>query len=640
MPSTAWRTETSTKPRGGGSSGHPSWLGEALQNLRPPERMTVTQWADRHRVLDERTSAQPGPWRTSLTPYLQGIMDAFTDPDVEELWLCKPTQVGGTEAILNMLAYAIAQDPAPTLIVYPTLELARWTSVNRIQPMIDLCPELKARYQLRASTDLELQFTGMYLCLAGANSPASLATRPIRYLFLDEVDKYPAGAGSEADPIALAQERTKTFVYNRKIVGTSTPTFKSGHIWRHYESAGEIRQFFVPCPHCGHYQPLTFRPGLRWPEGAGPEDAGDLAWYECEACKGRIADQHKPVMLRTGQWRSTGGRGAGGRIVACHLNTLASPWVRFGEVASKFLRVKEDPEELRNFVNSWLGEPWETASAKMDGDLVLERQTEVPEGVVPEEAVLLTGGVDVQEDRLYWTVRGWGPRLTSWGIAHGEALGWADIEQVMNRQWEREGGGPPAIVNLVGVDSGDQTDDVYAFCALNSDWAKPVKGASQPLLSRYRITRVDRPTSSAHGMQLVLVDGDQYKSMIAGRMNRPNGRGSWMVHAGCDREYAEQVTAEHCVEEVRGGQVRRVWRRKSTSAANHYLDAEVYAAVAADLLQVRYLDDDATATSPAPRGPAPPGPQRGPGLRREEQDDLGRGRSGGWLRGKRAGGWI
>jgi phage terminase large subunit GpA-like protein len=578
--------------------------------MRPPERMTTAQWADRHRILDERTSAQPGPWRTNVTPYLRGVMDAFTDPDVEELWLCKPTQVGGTEAILNMIAYAIAQDPAPTLVVYPTLELARWTSVNRLQPMIAACPELRSRYLLRDSTDLELQFVGMYLTLAGANSPASLATRPIRYLFLDEVDKYPAGAGHEADPIALAQERTKTFVYNRKIVGTSTPTYRSGHIWRRVESAGELRRYFVPCPHCGHYQFLRFsRETLRWPEGCTAEDAIDLAWYECEGCKGRIGDQHKGMMLRTGEWRCVTRRGAGARIVACHLNTLASPWVRFGEMAAKFLRTKDDPDELKNFVNSWLGEPWETATAKVDADVVLERQTETPTGVVPEGAVLLTGGVDVQEDRFYWTVRAWGTRLTSWNVAHGEALDWGQIEQIMNRPWPREQGAD-AQVNLVAVDSGDQTDDVYAFCARNLEWARPVKGSSQSLLSRYRITRVDRPTSAAHGMQLVLVDTDQYKTLIASRQNRTNGPGSWMVHADCDRDYAEQVTAEHCVEETRGGQVKRVWRRKHGSAANHYLDAEVYAAVAADLLQVRYLDDGATPGDSARNTPAaPPSPQ-------------------------------
>ncbi len=581
----------------------PDWLLAALSVLRPPENLTVSEWADRYRVLDEKTSAQPGPWKTSTTPYLQGVMDAFNDPDIEEIIFCKPTQVGGTETLNNMIGYVIAQDPAPALVVYPTLELAEFASKNRVQPMIDLAPVLKQRYHFRESKDLELQFDSMYIVLAGANSPASLASRPIRYLFLDEVDKYPPRSGKESDPISLARERTKTFAYNKKIFMTSTPTVKTGNIWTAKENADELRCYYIPCPHCGQYQKLSFKQ-IKWPKGVKePADAQDLAWYECQYCKEKITDAHKPAMLRNGRWEAEKKKGQYSRKVAFYINTLYSPWVRFGDVAYEFLKSKDFPDLLQNFVNSWLAEPWEDTQVKINKQLVLERQSGYEEGVVPDEAVLLTGGVDVQRGMLYWTIRAWGPLLTSWNIAHGIAMSFEDIEVIMNTTFSKRDG-TQYQVNLCAIDSGDQTEDVYDFCAMNQDWAIPVKGSSNPMLSRYRISTIDKINSKAYGMRLVLVDTSQYKSMIAARLNRPNGKGSWMVYQGCDEEYAEQVTSEHKVLVKKGDKQIEVWQPKTPTAANHYLDCEVYAAAAADLLHVRYLQEETPAEEPS-RKPEP-----------------------------------
>ncbi|HYF75074.1 MAG TPA: phage terminase large subunit family protein, partial [Candidatus Nitrosocosmicus sp.] len=237
----------------------PDWISKALEILKPPELLTVTQWADKYRVLDSKTSAEPGQWKTNRTPYLQGIMDAFNDPDIEEIIFCKPTQVGGTECLNNIVAYIISQDPSSTLVVYPTLELAESVSKNRLQPMIELCEMTKERYTPDESKMLELQFDGMYLVLAGANSAASLASRPIRYLLMDEIDKFPTFAGKEAAPRSLARERTKTFAHNKKIFQTSTPTRKIGPIWQEWINADDQREYYVPCPYCGHKQTFRFK---------------------------------------------------------------------------------------------------------------------------------------------------------------------------------------------------------------------------------------------------------------------------------------------------------------------------------------------------------------------------------------------
>lgn len=573
---------------------------EAVRAFRPPERLTVSEWADRYRVLDV-TSAQPGKWKTSLTPYLRGVMDAFTDPEIEEMWFCKPTQVGGSEAQLNMLAFIIMQDTGPTMVVCPTKDFARYYSKNRLQPMINLCPELRERYLAMESEDFELHFVDMQLYITWADSPSALAGRPIRYLFFEEVNKFPRLSGKEASPIGLAYERTGTFPHNRKIVGSSTPTVRSGNVSQVKERANEVRRYFCPCPHCGHYEDLKFRANLKWPKGCSSDDALDLAWYECPKCKGRIGDGHKTIMVRNGEWRVTDKRGNGRRCVWFHLNTISSPWKRLGEIAQKFLASEPYPEELQNFVNSWLAEDWEVTRNRMDSDRVLERQTELEEGVIPEWAQLLIGSVDKQTDRFYWGIRAWGPMLTSQNIAHGCVSEWADIEGLMNRPWHKANG-EEMIVNLCAIDSGNDTDEVYDFCYMNSDWAVPVKGASRPMLARYSISQIDKVTSKAHGMRLVIVDTAQYKSMIAGRVNRPNGRGSWMVYKDCDRDYAEQVTSEHCVPVMKGSQMIEVWEPKKTSAANHFLDVEVYNCAAADLMQVRYLAEEGPAESKESEG--------------------------------------
>ena len=588
----------------------PEWFLESLAAYRPPDSLTVSECAARHEFVDLGR-----PYNAELTRYLDGIMDAFTDPEVEEIWIAKPTQVGGTRVILNMLAYIIAHDPADTLIVYPTLPVATYTSKNRIEPMLMASPVLREQYLPQESTDLELHFkSGMVLILAGANSAASLATRPVRYLFFDEIDKYPARTGKESDPIHLGMERVKTFPHNRKVVGTSTPTVTTGNIWRQLESADQVREFFVSCPHCAQAQAFRFRDGrgqrryLRWNENSTPSQAEDSAWYECQHCHGRILDAHKPQLNRTGEWRTVTQRQPGKRKIGFRFNTLVSPWVRFGAMAREYLASKDDPESLQNFVNSWLGEPWANSITPVNVHLLSERQTPYAEGVLPAEAMLLTGAIDVQRNAelFYWVLRAWGVGVTSWGIAHGMALSWADLEALMNRPW-RTTDGRDMLVSLCCVDSGDGNtqDEVYDFCTVNADWAVPVKGASRPMQARFRATMIDKPSSKAHGTRLYIVDTGQYKNMIAARMDRPNGPGSWMLHADCDMEYMEQITSEQKV--LDRGTER--WEPKVVGGANHYLDCEVYAACAADLMQVRFLMDPAEAEQRAPEQPSQPSAQ-------------------------------
>lgn len=560
---------------------------DALQLMNPPEQITVSEWAEKYRMLDSKTSAIPGPWSNDITPYLVGVMDEFNNYETQKIIFVKPTQVGGTEALQNMIGYIVMQDPAATMIVYPTEALAKSVSENRLQPMLKITPELAKRFDENSQL-LELQFDGMYLTLAGSNSPSGLSSKPIRFVLMDEVDKYPGSSGKEADPIKLAIERTKTF-HDKKIYITSTPTLKTGHIWKEKESADIEKHYFVPCPHCGEYIELKFS-NIRFPdeEDMSYIDRAEFATYVCQECGCIITDADKNNMIRHGEWRIVRHNTKYVRSVVFWINTLYSPFVRWADIVKEFLTTKDDPETFQNFINSWLAEPWEDTKLKTSAELVLERQTELQEYIVPSWAKLLTAGVDVQESSLYWSIRAWGDYLTSQNVAHGQALSFDDIDNVMNAQYMNENG-EPMIVNLCLVDSGDQTDMVYDFCATHSDYALPVKGSSHAQLSNYKLSKVNRPDSKAMGITLVLVDGDAYKDMIAGRMQRPNGRGSWMVYNGCDMEYATQVTAEHKVSVKRGNTTKQVWQTKTNHADNHYLDTEVYNAAAADILGVRQL---------------------------------------------------
>lgn len=561
------------------------WLEEAIQTFRPPENITVSEFADRYRILDSKTSAEPGPWKTIRTPYLRGIMDAFNDPAIEEIIFCKPTQVGGTECLNNIIAFIIAQDPSPTMIVYPTDKLAEFTSQNRLQPMINLSPSLRERYWQNASKLLELQFDGMYIALTGANSESSLASKPCRFLLMDEVDKYPKNAGKEADPRSLARERTKTFPYNKKIFQTSTPTYKYAPIWNEWENADQQLKYFVSCPHCGTKQILEFNQ-IIFDKNGTPEQAQLEARYECIECKKIITDAHKVEMVRNGDWQPIKKNGT--RKTAFHLNAIYSPWIRFGDVAYEYMRSKDDPDLFMNFINSWLAQPWEQTEVKMNEDIVLQRQSEFEENVIPSEAVLLTGGIDVQKDSFYWTIRAWGKNMTSWNISHGVAESYQEVEDIMNQTFF-DNLGNEFIVNLAAMDSGYNTDEVYGFCVQNRDWLVPAKGSSSPLVKRYNESAVDKKDSEANGMKLYICDGSQYKDMIFRRLTKPNGPGSWMVHKNCDRYYAEQISSEEKVKVKKAGRTIEEWRVKEKTE-NHWLDAEVYAAMAADILKVRYLD--------------------------------------------------
>ncbi|MDO8607870.1 MAG: phage terminase large subunit family protein [Phaeospirillum sp.] len=289
--------------------------------MRPDPRLTVSQWADQHRMLSSRASAEPGRYRTARTPYMRDIMDALspTSP-VQRVVFMKAAQVGATEAGCCFIGFVIHHAPGPMLCVQPTVEMAKRASRQRIDPLIEESPAIRERVKPARSRDagntmLSKDFPGGTLVLTGANSAVGLRSMPARYLFLDEVDAYPASADDEGDPVGLAEARSLTFAHRRKVFLASTPTIRGmSRIEREYE-ASDQRRFFVPCPHCGTMQWLKFE-RLRWDKGR-PETVR----YHCEACEQEIAEHHKGAMLAAGVWRATA-TGTDPGTIGFHISAL------------------------------------------------------------------------------------------------------------------------------------------------------------------------------------------------------------------------------------------------------------------------------------------------------------------------------
>lgn len=518
-------------------------------------------------------------------------MDRFTDPLIEKIVLCFGAQIGKTEAELNMIGYALDQTASPVMMVYPTDTIAKFASDKRVHPMIKSVKSINDKFDENSKL-LELDFNnGNYMVLVGANSPSSLSSRSIKYLFFDEIDKYPAFAGKEADPIKLATERTKTFV-DKKIVMVSTPTVESGNIWQAFMSANERRQYYVPCPHCGVSQVLKFKQ-IKWPEehNDNVDMIRDTAYYECEHCGEHIYDRHKMEMLRSGEWRAVNESQSKVRSVSYHLSSIYSPWVTFGDVAYEFKNSKGTPATLMNFINSWLAEPWKSSKTKSTQNLEFT-QSSYPCGVVPDKAVLLIASVDVQLDHFWWEVRAYAPGVKSYLIDYGQASTWEDLEEIIiNREYPSEYGEPRQVMKA-GIDSGFRTDEVYQFCSRFPEVCIPIKGSSNhsTMAAPYTMTSIEKGVVG--GLKLYVLNTDYWKDFIFARMIRPADEDSTIhLYKNCPQEYSDHLRSEEKQEirNVKTGAVTVQWKPLTSHPVNHLLDTCTYNAAVADIAGVKYL---------------------------------------------------
>lgn len=542
--------------------------GVLRSRLTAPPRLSVAEWADRYRFISREHAAEPGRWNTDRAPYQRGIMDACSDPLIPDVVIMSSAQIGKTEVINNVIAYYADQDPAPILVIQPTLDMAEAWSKDRLAPMIRDTPRIREKFPPAKSRTpdnaiLHKVFPGGHITVVGANAPSGLAARPIRILLCDEVDRYPSSAGTEGDPVSLGSKRQMTF-WNRKKVRTSTPTIEGlSPIATAYEQSDQ-RKFWVPCPGCAAFQVL------RWKNVAWENNDPRTAHYVCAHCGIVLAEEAKTQMLAAGEWRPEQEfRGVAG----FWLNALYSPWARWTDLVDEWLRVQGNPEQLRVFVNTVLGETWREQGESVEPDPLMARREDYD--TCPAGVGVVTMGVDVQADRLEVLIVGWGMAEESWRLGYETLRGdttradvWNDLDRVLATKY---GGLPVAAACL---DSGFHTDEVYRFVAPRQGRrVYAVKGMAGPGKAL-----VGRPSKTNRaGVRLFPVGVDTAKDTLFARLKiTAPGPGYLHFATWLDAEYFAQLTAEQVVVRHVKGRALRAYTKKQ-GRRNEALDLEVYA---------------------------------------------------------------
>lgn len=457
----------------------------AVALMKAPENLSVSEWADKYRKLSSVSSAEPGQWRTSRTPYLKDIMDAFTDPQVKEISVVAASQVGKSEFELNAIGYIIDQDPASILYIHPTVDDAKKFSRLRITPMISDTPAISKKVKETkvgresASTILQKSFPGGMLTVTGSNSASALASTPARYVIADEVDRFAKSAGREGDPLGLAKARQTTF-YNAKTLLVSTPTIKGDSRIEAAYYTGTQEHWCHRCPDCGafseiKFDDIKFEPQMERVHGKKTWTiAGGVHWM-CPQC-GCVHGEHQ-MRRQPAKWIADNPAALQNGVRSFWLTAFASPWTSWETICLRFLEAKDDPERLKVVYNTLFGQLWEDRGDLADEDEMLGRRedygtredgsaVELPEGVL-----VLTCGVDTQDNRLEYEVVGHGQYGETWGIQKGIIMGRPDTEEVWTRLDDLSehvfhyATGKGLKISIFCVDSGGHfTQEVYEQC--------------------------------------------------------------------------------------------------------------------------------------------------------------------------------
>lgn len=586
------------------ADGVSSWC----EGFRPDPNYTISQWADTHRMLSQKGAAEPGLWRTSRTPYLREMMDALSPQDpCQRVVFIKPSQIGSTECGNNFIGFVVHHAPGPMLLIEPTLSDIKKLSRQRLDPMFEESPALKERMAPARSRDgannLEQKdFRGGTLILTGANSASALASMPIRYLFADEVDRWPHDVEGEGDPLKLAEVRTTTFKSRRKVFICSTPTIRGmSRIEREF-LIGDQRYFFVPCPHCGHMQTLRWRDAdgtkrLIFDRDEDGRMVPDSAMYLCEECGALIEERHKTDMLAAGEWRATAK--GDGVTKSYSLNALYSPlgWYSWDDMAAEFLEAKPHKEKLKTWTNTRLGETWDNAQEIVTVDALAQRLETWSRLEVPAAACVITASADVQGDRIEAKKIAFGPNgEESWLVDYEIFWGDPNTDQTVwhaLHEWYRvehaHASGQMMRASILLVDSGDgnRIDAVYDFVQPHQrERIYAMKG--RDFISRPGLA-MQSSAKNAH-IQLFLVATRAAKTRIMSRLKLERlGEAEFppgYIHlpGWIPAQYLEQLTNERkeVVQNRRTGELREQYVK---SGRVEVLDTEVYCLAGLFVLQ-------------------------------------------------------
>ena len=450
-------------------------IAKVLAGMKPPDDLTVTQWAERHRRLSSESSAEPGPWRTSRTPYLREPMDAFTDPKVRRIVMVAASQVGKSELELNIIGYIIDEDPGSILFVHPTTIDAKEFSKLRIAPEIRDCPTLRRKVAAPKSRDsgntlLQKTYPGGILTMCGSTEAHALASKPIRYVLGDERDRWATSAGNEGDPWELAMARQTTF-YNAKAVEVSTPTIKNASAIEASYGEGTMERWKSRCPHCGQYHEIQWE-HIRYDYEESVVNHKKVykvksVWYNCPGC-GCISDE--ATMKRApARWEAENPAAYAQGVRSFWLNAFVSQWASWSSIVLKYLNAIGNTRKLQVVYNTCFGLLWEDRGDLEDEDSLMGRRDVEPYGLeeggtpieLPDGVLVLTAGVDTQDNRMEYEVVGHGHFGETWGIEKGIVMGrpdddetWAKLDEVLFNRVFRFADGLGLPVSLTFVDQG------------------------------------------------------------------------------------------------------------------------------------------------------------------------------------------
>jgi phage terminase large subunit GpA-like protein len=580
-----------------------AYLERLAKACAPRPHLTVSQWADQYRWLSQKGSGEPGKWKTERNPMLREIMDCLSlNSDVRRIVVMKPSQVGITEACVNWIGYVMQHAPAPMMVLLPTIENRDAWIKQKLNPLLTDTPAIAdifdANRQRDTSNSMDAKdFPGGMLFLSGGNSPNSYAQRSARYVILDDLDRFPEEVGEEGHPVALARGRAKGFS-RYKLLLISTPTIKeASHIEAEYDKS-DMRHYHVPCPHCGEFQRLELK-HLKWPDHCATSGTVTNVWYVCPHCGGCLEEHHKPDMLAAGRWiaehpeRKTRGYQINGLYAPIG---LGKSWL---ELAQEWLDAQKDPIALKTFINTELAETWEDRNHQIKPHHLAERAGPQRLREVPLGCLLLTAGVDVQDNRLEVQIVGVGPLaggragqdFVHWTLDYLVIPGdpakddvWTTLATELNRPFLNVRGRELFIEATAVDEGGHHTHDVRAFCMSGrARRLMAVKGMSRA--SRSILPGAPKPVelnrrgkADKRGALLWDVGTDVAKSYLHTRLQADgelsSGEQRIRFPAGLEEAYFEQLLAE-VFDPARNRWVQRKGRR------NEALDTWGYAWAAA-----------------------------------------------------------
>lgn len=588
-----------------------------MELFRPTIRPPLGQWLQENlRMADGR------PWSKEFYPHLHapnGPLDAYANRRVRTIWMQFGTRLGKTTLGYGALLYQAAVDPCPMLFGTADLHLVRRAAHESWYPMIERCRAFDGQLvskSRRGAQRIKLRHCIIHCVWSGSSS--ALADLSARVSFASEIDKWNSDASAEADPLKLFDERTKEFMQHKRIK-ESTPTVKGASRIERGVAGSTDSRLWVPCPHCGTYQVLEFGGrdanfGIKWPEGADPDGAMESAYYLCRSCGREIHSWQRHRMIRAGVWapdgqRVNGSGGLEGEPLRCGsewgfvLPSWYSLQLTWGSCAAEFLRSQTKADGLKNWVNSWCAETWEEYTKAVTEDEIASRlRTDRRIGVVPDDAIFLTCGVDVQQSHLVYVVMAWGLEQRGYVVRWGTCPGFDHLKKtVLDVVYPNESRTLVHRLPLMLIDSGFDTDEIYRFCRDNHNQLHsvfPCKGGQANATDRpYKIQQHERS-----GIPLVIVNTNWWQQVVQKALDKllPGDPGSISlpVEAAGDRDFLAQLVNETPTTRLGeyGGNDKLLWVRRDMNAPNDFRDCVRYARCAAEMYvrdQWRRLTPDA-----------------------------------------------